>query len=362
MSAAADFYSQTRSARRVLVIDPGALGDAVHLVPALWALRANYPSAELHLVSSPVGAEIHHLTGCLDRQWVLEQARERRSLVAQLRVLLALRRLRFDVSINFGDQDRNVIHAGIVRARHRLGCRAQRWHFWSRWCIRDWFNRRDPKLPEYEQRRQLLAAGGMNLESSPRWDLHVPETARRQAVTLVPEGAIHFSICASSPLKEWPLENWIAFAKRLLALYPQLQIVATGSRHSREEAQLRSLVAAVASNNLKPLNGLSIAELAAVLQRCQLHVGADSGVLHLAAALGRPTISLFRDYHDASAWMPMGAKHRVFSVPCVCVNRREPPCATANRAACLARLEVEPVATAVGELLQSPAPGVPRPQ
>lgn len=72
------------------------------------------------------------MTGYLDRQWVLEQARERRRLVAQLRVLLALRRLRFDVSINFGDQDRNVIHAGIVRARHRLGCGPKRWHFWSR--------------------------------------------------------------------------------------------------------------------------------------------------------------------------------------------------------------------------------------
>ena len=68
----------------------------------------------------------------------------------------------------------------------------------------------------YEQRRQVLAACGFEL-AAPRWDLRLPEAAVRWAEARVPAGAIHFSINASTPLKEWPLEHWIELAKRLLA-------------------------------------------------------------------------------------------------------------------------------------------------
>ena len=112
----------------------------------------------------------------------------------------------------------------------------------------------------------------------------------------------------------------------------------------------------MANGRLTTLSGLSIAELAAVLQRCRLHVGADSGVLHLAMAVGLPTVSLFRDYHDANAWAPAGPGHCVFRMPCVCVNRREQPCAVENRAECLGKVEAETVATAVREQFQIAAP------
>src|SRR5690348_4412335 len=121
MTQAPDFFAATRDARRVLVLDPGMLGDTVHLIPALWELRRNYSKAELHVVCSPVGAELHELAGCAHRLWPLPQAREKRRASEQLRVLLMLRRLRFDVSINLSDNDRNVIYAGLIGARHRLG-------------------------------------------------------------------------------------------------------------------------------------------------------------------------------------------------------------------------------------------------
>ena len=88
-------------------------------------------------------------------------------------------------------------------------------------------------------------------------------------------------------------------------------------------------------------------ELAAVLKECRLHVGADSGVLHLAVAVGLPTVSLFRDYHDSKAWMPAGSAHRVLSVPCACVNQPNPPCDRTGRARCLAELSPASVAQAV---------------
>ena len=350
MKPATEVFALTRAARRVLVIDPGMLGDAVHLVPALWDLRTNYPSAELQVVSSPVGCEVLRLAGCVDRQWVLEQAGERRRLGAQIRTLWALRRLRFDLSINFGDNDRNLIHAGLIGARCRLGRRAGRWHFWSPGCIGHWARIPDPAAPAFEQRRQVLAAAGLTL-SPPRFELRVPPAAAQRAAALTPAGAVHFSINASHPLKEWPLEHWILLAQRLVATDPLLHLVATGSASPREQARLQTFAAGVCSERLAlPPPGLPIAELAAVLQRCRLHVGADSGVLHLAAAVGTPTLSLFREYADARAWRPVGSAHRVLSAACRCVNRPDPPCQAAGRADCLAGITVDRVFAEMAQL------------
>ena len=135
MSGLADFASVTRTARRVLVIDSGFLGDTLHLVPALRELRRHYNDAEFHIVTTPVGAQVIGPANWADHIWTLEQSHSKRSLAAQLSVLRALRALHFDVSINFGDADRPTIYAGVIRARHRLGRRGERRHFWSSWCL-----------------------------------------------------------------------------------------------------------------------------------------------------------------------------------------------------------------------------------
>lgn len=360
-SRLANLYNDTRHARKIIVVDLGFLGDSLHLVPALWEIKRHYPQAELHVVAAPVGAEVLRLARCADHVWPVELDPHRRTLRQQWDSVRALRRERFDLAVNFSGADRTLFWTALTGARHRVAHAAGRNHFWNSWLISNWVPRQPAGMPVFEQRRQVLAACGLLL-AAPRWDLALPEEARRKTEALLAPGAIHLSVCASSPLKEWPLENWVKFAKRLIAINPQLQIIATGSRQPREQERLRSLAEEVRNNGLKPLIGLSIVELAAVLHRCRLHVGADSGVLHLAVAMGLPTISLFRDYHDASAWMPAGATHRVFRVPCVCVNRREPPCAMAKRADCLARLEVNEIEAAVNELLgrtKEPAPLMP---
>src|SRR5262245_54467047 len=96
MNLGAAFRDTTRNAQRVLVIEPGMLGDALHLIPALWELRRSYPEAELHVLCSPVGAEVQEMAGVAHKLWVLPQARRERRLSEQLRVLRELRRRKFD--------------------------------------------------------------------------------------------------------------------------------------------------------------------------------------------------------------------------------------------------------------------------
>lgn len=344
------FFERTRSARKLIVVALGFLGDSIHLIPALWEIKRNYPAAELHVAATPLGCEIIRLVPCVHRIWPVARNPRHSNWRRDWETVKAMRRERFDFAINLSSSDRTILWTALTGARYRVAHTGPRKQFWRAWLIPNWVPRQPAEMPISEQHLKVLAACGLSL-SAPRWDFSLPEESKGKAESLVPSGAIHFSINASSRLKEWPMENWIGLAKQLLAGNPQLRLVATASPQPREQERLQSLTQAIASERLTGLSGLSIAELAAVLQRCRLHVGADSGVLHLAVAVGLPTVSLFRDYHDASAWTPMGPAHHVFRAACVCVNQPKQPCAETQRADCLSRIAVRAVEAAVLEKL-----------
>ena len=339
-----DFYNLTQGASRIALVDMGFLGDTLHLIPALWEVRRHYPEASIHLLTSPVGKAVLDLVpGLVDE---VEVVRWPSSLPVRFaekcRAALRLAHKRFDVAINFSGADRSILFTCLTRARWRMASSGGRSHFWNRWCIPFWAAPPDPAIPVYEQKRQVLAACGMQLDPV-RWDLSMNPESRRRAESLVPAGAVHFSINASDALKEWPLEHWIALACRCLSADPQLQIVATGSDSPREQERLRCLKEKVGNPRLILLPpGMPIADLAAALQHCKLHVGSDSGVLHLAVAVGIPTISFFRENAGAKGWVPVGPRHHVWQLPCRCVNQT-PVCAEKEGGKCLAGLSVDTV-------------------
>jgi ADP-heptose:LPS heptosyltransferase len=337
------FLDRTRAAAKIIVIDFGFLGDSVHLVPVLWEIKRHYPEALLHTLSATVGAELLALAPCVDRPWAFPLTAKSPHWWKHWDILWALRRQRFDVAFNFTGSDRSLFATAFIGASRALGLEANRSHFWNNWLISDWVRRGTRDLPVFEQRRQVLVASGFSLQP-PRFNLRVPEEAKRFAEEKIPGNTVHLSINASTPVKEWPLENWIALAKSLLVANNSLHLTATGSANPREQSRLTALAQAVNHPHLLCLPGLSIARLAAVLQRSRLQIGGDSGVLHLATALGVPTLTVFREHAGLKEWMPVGDQHRHFVVKCRCLDENRSDCLTAGRAACLASISAERVA------------------
>ena len=344
------FYNKTCSARKIIVVDLGFLGDSIHLIPALWEVRRHYPQAELHTLSASVGAEVLKLAPCVDRAWVFPLGPQSPAWWLHWDIIRALRHERFELAFNFSGADRTIFLTALMGARWRIAQLGARDHFWKTWLIRDWLPRQSGELPVFEQRRQTLAMAGCAL-APPRFDLKLDEAARAWAEHTIPTPTIHLSINASTHLKEWPLAHWIALAGILLAENPALHLLATGSAQPREQARLRSLADAVASERLHVLNSLTIPQLAAALARCRLHVGADSGVLHLAMALDVATLSLFRDYAGWKEWMPRGPSHHHLLVPCPCANKKNPACDAFDYARCLAEISPGQIALLVNEEL-----------
>jgi ADP-heptose:LPS heptosyltransferase len=345
------FYNRTRAARKIVVVDLGFLGDSIHLVPALWEIKRHYPEAGLHTVSARVGAELLGLAPCVDRAWTFPLGPKSPPWWRHWDVLRELRRARFDLAFNFSGADRTIFLTALTGARWRLGHPGGRSHFWNKLLIPCWTPRQNADLPVYEQRRQVLVSAGFVLEP-PRFDLQLPSAARDWAAGATPPNAVHLSINASTFLKEWPLPNWIELARLLLDQHPSLRLVATTGSQPREQARCARFAAAVRDPRLEAIPaGLPLARLAALVARCRVHVGADSGVLHLAMAMGTPTVAVFRQYGGLNEWLPHGLRHRHVSAACACAPQPQPPCLHLGYAECLAGIPPRAVASLIQECL-----------
>lgn len=132
--------------------------------------------------------------------------------------------------------------------------------------------------------------------------------------------------------KRWPVERFAALARRLAM--PVVWLLGPAEEADAEAHGLGRALGAVAE-------GLPLATLAGLLARCSVYVGNDSGVTHLAAAVGAPTVALFGPTEPA-VWAPQGAHVRALGGP---------------RAGGFAALSVEAVADAVRLALGLRRPG-----
>jgi ADP-heptose:LPS heptosyltransferase len=336
------FLQRTSAARKIIVVDFGFLGDSVHLVPSLWEIKRHYPAAELHTLSATVGAEVLKLAPCVNRAWAFPLTPDSPSWWRHWDVLKQLRRERFDVAFNFSGADRTVFSTAFLGPRWTLAREGGRKHFWHRLLNVDWVKKADADLPMFEQRRQVLAAAGFTLAPA-KFELKIPDEARAWAEAEVKGQPVHLSINASSAVKEWPLENWIEFVKLFSEKFPEIPLCATASGSPREQKRLRDLIVAAKSAKIQSYEGLNISRLAALVQRCRLQIGADSGVLHLAMALNVPTTTVFREYGALAEWIPLDGEHRNIIAPCPCISEGKNDCALAGRSACLGSISAAAV-------------------
>ncbi|MDB6054776.1 MAG: lipopolysaccharide heptosyltransferase [Verrucomicrobiales bacterium] len=348
-----DFYNKTRTARKIIVVDLGFLGDSIHLIPALWEIKSHYPQAELDVFTTEVGAEVLSLAACVHESIIFPLGPKSPPWWRHWGILKELRSRGYDLLFNFSGADRTVFISFVTGAKWRMAQQGSRQHFWSKLAIPVWVDRQNRKLPVFEQRRQVLAQCGMQLKPV-KFDLRPISPATEWAAHQFTFPFLHFSINASSHIKEWPLEHWVSLAAKLLETGKDIHIVATGSGRPREQEKIRLFVQAVNNPRIIVLEGpLSVQKLTALLLTSLVHVGADSGVLHLASAAGIPTVSIFRKYDGLAEWAPSGPHHFRAEADCSCIQKNNYSCSENTGALCLRSIEPALVLDLVNKALLS---------
>ncbi len=349
--------------RNILLIRPDHLGDMLFLTPALHALREALPGARLTLLAGPGGRDVVRGNPDLDAVEICRfpgfERTPKTGLLTPYRVLFetarALRAGEYDTAVVFRFDHWwgawLVAAAGIPR---RVG------YAWPE--TRPFLTQGAPYRAdrhEVEQNAALVAAlvPGPDRRMGPTRYAVAPEERAWAADWLVARGveparpliAIHPG--AGAPVKQWPVDAWAAVANGLTAAF-DAQILLTGSASERPLTQ--ALSKALRQPAWDSAGETTLGQLAALLARCALVLGSDSGPLHLAVAMGAPTVHLYGPVAHAK-FGPWGdpTRHVVLATDWVCApcNRLDWPADVLAQHQCMAAISPERVLAAAKILL-----------
>ncbi len=329
--------------RRILVISSTAIGDTLLSTPAIHALRRKFPQARIVGLLHRRVAELFRYYRELDEIVPLE-----RSL---LRTARRLRRTSPDVAVILhGNEPEAAMLAYLSGARFILK-HAKRHPVPQLLSRHDGDGDYDP-LTEHAIVSRLRLAGWLGAATDDtRMHLDLPPGTVPQAEQLLRahgvgagDTCIGFQPGAATRYKMWPDTAFMLLAHRLMQHNPGLKILLLGSR--REWSLCETIRTGVRNHRLANLAGaIDLPALPALVQRLALLVTNDTGTMHVAVALGIPTVSLF------AATEPGGTgpiqdrdRHRVIKKPQTCE-----PCVTkrCHTPFCMDQITVEEVFQAV---------------
>ena len=161
--------------------------------------------------------------------------------------------------------------------------------------------------------RLVSLARFAGLADSPSPRLWTGAAQQSEAERLLPAGLVlALGPAANWRGKQWPGENFAELARRLTApegILPGATIVLLGT--ASERGEVLAVIDALPAGQLLDLVGkLDLLTAAALLARCDFYVGNDSGLMHIAAASGVPTLGLFGPSREAH-YAPWGARSAV---------------------------------------------------
>lgn len=289
----------TRPAR-FLVLRGGAIGDFMLTLPVLQALRARWPDAWIEVLGYPHVAELALAAGLANRVESLDRAGVARffSVVPEFPEEQVAYLRSFDFVVCY-------LHdpTGIVRENLKLaGARdvlygspmVERGH-----AIEHLLKPLESLAIYAGGEQPALGLAEAQREAGRRW---IREQGLRAPVMAVHPGS-------GSPAKNWPLDRFVETARR----------IGTSRRldffYLLGEADRGMSAALARMDPARPvLKEAPLREVAGVLSACRLYLGNDSGITHLAAAVGAPVVALFGPSDD-SRWGPRGPSVRVVRAP-----------------------------------------------
>ena len=309
--------------RNILVIDFGQLGDVVMSLPALRAIRARFPYAQISVAVGKPGGELISLSGYANEILEVDRVslRDGPKLISIGRILKfvsRVRKSRFDFVIDLHSLYETNLLGFFSGAAHRLY--AQRPNrsldFLSNFQPRPGRERKDAHLVD----RYLDILKPLGIQNPPR----TPALQTHAAADFSVEALLKKEKAQSRELlvglfpgaghagRIWPLENFAELADHLIRNDKVRVIVFAGPEERGMVPQMRTLFPA----GTIFFDRLTISQLVSAQARLTLFISNDTGPAHIAAAVGTPVIVLL-DRPDPHSYTPVGACTRLIYSPSI---------------------------------------------
>jgi heptosyltransferase III len=287
---------------RILVIRGGAIGDFILTLPAIRLLRESFPQAHLEILG------YEHIVALAAGRYYADGARSieygpmagffvpNSSLAPELTEYFAS----FQQIVSYLFDPDGFFEANLRRAGAKNILLA-----WRKLDDSDHAARQLAR--PLEQLALYLEDAGATVHPSAE-----DEAAARAFLGEESHSLIALHPGSGSAKKNWPLEHWATLGRQITTAGPTLRLVLIGGE--ADHRQLAVLQEAWRGLPVTVARDLPLPHLAAVLARCRLFLGHDTGISHLAASAGTPCVLLFGPT-DPDIWAPQNPAVRVLQAP-----------------------------------------------
>ena len=276
-----------RDMRRVCVVLLSAVGDVVHTLPIVNALKRDDPTRHISWLLQPGPATLVRGHPAVDEVIVVERGRGWRGFLDARRALHARQ---FDVALALQDYLKAGVLAAFTRAPVRLGFDRARARDLS-WLFTNAHLPPHPRQHVQDEYLEFLEALGIRAEPL-EWRLGPRDAERawqRDFVSRFDRPIVSLVVGSSRPEKDWNAGRWAELAGALHDAYGLAPVV-VGARTPREVHAEQTILARARATVSALDSGLP--RLTAILDASALVISLDTGPLHMAVALGRPVVSL----------------------------------------------------------------------
>jgi heptosyltransferase-2 len=341
----------------VLVLQTSFIGDTVLTLPLLSEIKRRYPRSRLSFLCTPQGSELAQNCAAVDEIIVDDKKGAHRGISGLWRQALSLRTKAFSLALTPHKSLRSALMLYLARIPCRVGFRQSKgWFLFNR------LVQRAGDIHDVERNLSLLGAFGIANEECGR-DYALSASPSRTSPLLGELAALKNGgkrlVVGVNPGSVWATKRWrpMGFAEviKLIKVRWDCEVVIFGGPD--DVALAAAIEEAARSNCLNYAGKFSLRDLPQALAACDLFISNDSAPMHIAVALGVPTVALFCATTPALGFYPYSGNAVVLQKdlpcrPCSSHGGRRCPLGTED---CIRLIRPEHVVQAVERLLEGRA-------
>ncbi len=295
---------------KILLIRLSSLGDIVLTTPAIRAIRTHYPNAYIAMLVAKQSADVLRQNPHLNEIIQFNRSAKDKDTGEMVRIVRILRQRKFALSFDFQRKLRTELLMYLSGASERVGkgllCTLRVPEQGNKHATEHYFD--------------LLHAAGIPAEDH-QLEMFLSKTERADACYAFEEAGISeiqlkigLFPGAGWKLREWMPERFAAIGDRLVTQYDAQVIIYGGPKEGELVHKVKNLMH---HPSIAFSGNLHIRQLAACIEKCDMFLTNDTGPMHIAAAVGTPTIALFGPGNH-NRFQPIGDSHTIIrhDVPC----------------------------------------------
>ncbi|TXI44050.1 glycosyltransferase family 9 protein [Methylophilus sp.] len=252
---------------RILVITLSNIGDAIMTTPVLAVLHAQFPAARIDLVCDPRSSALFEACPYIGQRFVRDK---KTGWAGYVQLIRALRQTRYDIMVDL----RTDFLVYLLRGQQKFKKRSNH-----------------STLHLHSVTKHLSAISHLVGERAPCLQLWASEQDQRMVAAQFPTPGRWLAIGPGANFagKIWPIDRYVAVANALAAHIDGVVLLGSAADH----ALAKQFIAQAMLPVYDACGRLSLPQSYALLKQCQMYLGNDSGLGHIAAAAGLPTLTLF---------------------------------------------------------------------